>query len=494
MANSKAAMPALVLTGKGALQAAAKGVGKGKDTGKGKGTEQEDITLVLTIAKAKAKGASKAKPKAKAKEPAEHTLRECIVCKGKEHWRRMKSVWIDTTTPEARARAGTSAEKDDVIWGRQGGFYVFTCVKCVAKEGNMTVEEASRSIKEPRTEKQTARAAKFKHEMANIKSVWDFLAVELSELPSLEDATGGAGSSSIPPDSGRSTSASTAMDVDPTVSPDSGRQSGPSAASVPKPALSKTQAKKRMRKLAYMRISEVADIFEPIMHILVLKSKDEEAAKNATEKFQAWLKKGEKGDGEADFQEGDFLEQDLDEKMNKWRSFESKDDQAAMQRAADYSDQWFTSRKGAFNVYYICRAGGFANQCLKVTQSQEWGRLHTDPEATGQRWYCSCWAKYKTTFGVLTEMIALDGKMAYYAIAEFPPQSFIDAKFMAIEERFSKCNTPKELLDALPVVVPMALGVLLKPTLKKGEYQLDRTLIDTIPTLEWFQLFNLQKS
>ena len=127
--------------------------------------------------------------------------------------------------------------------------------------------------------------------------------------------------------------------------------------------------------------------------------------------------------------------------------------------------------------------GGAGYECFKVTLSDEWDRLHGDPLAPGQR--------YRTKFGVLTEIV--DGKKAYYALAEFPPQGIQDAKFMAIEQSFKKRANPQELLDSLPKITPAAIGTVIMPTGRKGEYQLDRNYFKDLPKHKWFQLFNLTK-
>ena len=124
-----------------------------------------------------------------------------------------------------------------------------------------------------------------------------------------------------------------------------------------------------------------------------------------------------------------------------------------------------------------------------VALSHKWDRLHDDPIATGQRWYCSCEAKYKTKLGVLIGIT--DGGMAYYALADFLPQSFLDAKFKTVEERFNNKKTAKELLDALPEICPQAIGSVLTPTTKNGKYQLNRTMFKDMPKLQRFQLLSL---
>ena len=120
-----------------------------------------------------------------------------------------------------------------------------------------------------------------------------------------------------------------------------------------------------------------------------------------------------------------------------------------MRLAADYSDQWFSNKKFEFNVYYVCRAGGSANECCTLIESLKWTRFHDLPFAIKQRWYCGyCRAKYKTKFGVLCEMRI--GTQAMYCKAEIPPSDLQDAKFMKIEDELKTFKTPEELIMATP--------------------------------------------
>ena len=107
------------------------------------------------------KAEAKAKPKGEGKgaEPMdpEKNMRTCSQCKKQEHWRRMKADWVDTTgTPSPSAL--------DVKDSRQGGHYQHTCVACYAKETDTTLEEATRTIKQPHTAKKMERAKKYKEE------------------------------------------------------------------------------------------------------------------------------------------------------------------------------------------------------------------------------------------------------------------------------------------------------------------------------------------
>ena len=75
--------------------------------------------------------------------------------------------------------------------------------------------------------------------------------------------------------------------------------------------------------------------------------------------------------------------------MNVMRGFQDRgDQQAAFRRAADYTDNWFSTPNTQFNVYYVCMSGGAEWPCCTVILTKDWARLHDDPLATKQKWYC----------------------------------------------------------------------------------------------------------
>ena len=419
----------------------------------------------------------------KGAEEEERKLRECMLCHSKAHWRRMQAIFLDMTDTEAAARAGTAAEKQDVRTGRQYGNYVCKCIPCVAKEENCTINDAARLIKQPRRQRDLERAKQYVAAKDHVLQIWKFLEVVVSDdeescdtaMSSLQLAV--STESARPPERPASEGDWTMVDKSNKIGPKK----------------SKRQLKKEMRKMTHMQITKVADIFSPIFHLLALKETDEKAAAEAAGKFQAWLSKRNCPDAEEDLEEGDALEKDFEEKLGVQRSFLSCEDPAAMRRAADYSDEWFHGPKGGFRVYYFCEAGGSVNQCLTLTLSDEWDRLHEQPDATGQRWYCPmCGTRYKTRFGVLCEMFAKDTNIAYYAKAEFPPGTLRDVKFMAIEENFRNCVTPEELLAALPKVSPRAVGTVFQPAGPRGAFRIMKSTWEALPKLEWFQLYNLK--
>ena len=83
----------------------------------------------------------------------------------------------DELDEDVKARAGTVAEKQDVLEGRQKVEYDHACVYCVAKEMNITVEEAAKTIKRPRMGRTMERARKFHLALYKVQQTWEFLKI-----------------------------------------------------------------------------------------------------------------------------------------------------------------------------------------------------------------------------------------------------------------------------------------------------------------------------
>ena len=338
----------------------------------------------------------------KGSEEEERKLRECMLCQAKAHWRRMQATFLDMADQEAAGRAGTAAEKEDVRTGRQYGHYVYKCVTCVAKEANCSIDDAARMIKQPRREKDLARAREYTAAKNHVLAVRKFLEVRGLDDDESSDSAQSSGAMAVSTESVRLSKSASEGDWNLV---DMDNKAGQKK--------SKRQLKKEMRKLAHMQISKVADIFSPILHLLTLKETDQKAAVDAAQRFQEWLSKSNRLALDEDLEEGDILEEDFEEKLAVQRSFQSCEDPAAMRRAADYSDEWFRTTKGGFRVYYFCAAGGAVYPCFTLTLSDMWDRLHAAMDATSQRWYCpACKTRYKTKYGVLCEMFGSDPSIA----------------------------------------------------------------------------------
>ena len=197
-----------------------------------------------------------------------------------------------------------------------------------------------------------------------------------------------------------------------------------------------------------MKITTLEQIFEPAIDLLRVKDEDERKAAVCAERLRAWL-----ADDTSNLEQGIEYEEALEDASYSTRAFSSFDDPGAMHRAADYSDRWFASEKGIFNAYYICRAGG-CQPCNTVIQAQAWDRMKEDPLATGQRWYCHCHAKYRTSWGVLMEIFK--NGVACYCLADLPPENTFDVKGMLIQERYKHVKDAAELYKAIPRIVPLA--------------------------------------
>ena len=120
--------------------------------------------------------------------------------------------------------------------------------------------------------------------------------------------------------------------------------------------------------------------------------------------------------GSATPEEANQYIQELDrffEEEEKLLAFSSHDTatQAKFQLASSYSDEWVSSRKCHFRMWYVCRGrtrwcevDNKPIECLFVILSKSWDTLFEDPLAPGQRWKCTCGTRYRAGFGVICEV------------------------------------------------------------------------------------------
>jgi hypothetical protein len=143
-----------------------------------------------------------------------------------------------------------------------------------------------------------------------------------------------------------------------------------------------------------------------------------------------------------------------------------------------------------FNYYFVCKAGGANNVCWTMINSKNWTQLHEDPIADGQRWYCKiCGAKYKTSFGVLIEIVQQHA--VSYMMADYPPDSIGDVRAAAMEREHANANTPAELFAAVPNLVPES-KLHLQP-IDQGVYSItSHAELLACGTFKWAQMFNLK--
>ena len=132
--------------------------------------------------------------------------------------------------------------------------------------------------------------------------------------------------------------------------------------------------------------------------------------------------------------------------------------------------------------------------CCTVIVNSLWDRLHDNPLATGQRYYCrQCGTRYLQKYGVMLEMLMKGQSM--YARADFPPDSWQDVKALAVEERYAKGSDMNVdyFLDNLPEVHPMGHEWMTAKAGQLGVYRCDVETFTKLPLWQWDQLFHLRE-
>ena len=418
-----------------------KGKGEGKEKGNAQGNEKSKVKTRQPVI-----GVNGHWPPFSASEmhliPQDHyhKYRTCSTCSNAHHWRRMENKMQNvTTTEEALQRQGTSAEKEDIAEGRQYGKYTYTCSPCVSYRDGITLAEAIRKVKQPRTEASVQRSRNFETARANLQEQWYFLCVNVPD---------GVHDDRQAPASGGPVNL-TKEEVE-------GRRV--------------KDVEKLIRRKASMRVKTMKEVFQPWGEILLLKATDERAATRACLKMQRYLRGERPEDIEMDMATLDTLDEELEEANAHQRGFSSYGaNQQKMRNAADYSDRWLKHKKGntemEVNVFYACLAGGEGHQCGTVIESKMWDTFKEELEATGQRWYCRvCDARYRTSFGVLMEILV--GNNAMYIKGSLPPRGIQDAKMMFLESEYANYTSPKALLDALPDVSPLDKNVFMSQAIR----------------------------
>ena len=146
------------------------------------------------------------------------------------------------------------------------------------------------------------------------------------------------------------------------------------------------------------------------------------------------------------------------------------DEQWAFCLAADYADEWPVVRrpdgsiKCAFRSLHKCtaKAGEADGCCGTVIGNKAWLRKLPVPWASGQKWYCNrCYAKYRTTMCMLTEIRAADGSV-YWIVSEFPG-GMRDVNWMAVEDQYKEARTPQYLYNMIQAVVSYTGDGFLRP-------------------------------
>ena len=125
-----------------------------------------------------------------------------------------------------------------------------------------------------------------------------------------------------------------------------------------------------------------------------------------------------------------------------------------------------------------------------ITLAKVWDRFKADPNATGQRWYCHCGAKYMTRYGMLCELYK--NGVAYYCLAELPPQTLYDARALGLAQKYAKATSPQELYDRLPAISPLSSSLFDPVIGHPGSWKVrDWPLLEATGRLDWHQLYNI---
>ncbi len=168
---------------------------------------------------------------------------------------------------------------------KQYGDYTYVCVMCVALRDELTMPEAARAIKQPRTQKGMDRCKKFEFAKLTVQSDFTFLYINLGD---------DAASTACPDDEASSVSdmawscsdATEASSVSDTASV-GGSASSESGMAGP-PALSNKKKKQEIRNRAVIKSATMTAFVKPMADILFLKNTDMEAALKAAAKLQNW--------------------------------------------------------------------------------------------------------------------------------------------------------------------------------------------------------------
>ena len=163
-----------------------------------------------------------------------------------------------------------------------------------------------------------------------------------------------------------------------------------------------------------------------------------------------------------------------------------------MDKAADYTDEWFhvTADTGsvAVRAFYVCTAKVGQERCNTLSVSSRWLRKQADPLAYKQVWYCPvCNARYKTTFGVMLQMVNAGEER--FVRATFPEHGLQQVKWSSVQRTYRQATTPEELLAAIPEAA-LAPSAHVQPVDgKEGAYFFDDVAFDGLPCFEWAHLF-----
>ena len=191
-------------------------------------------------------------------------------------------------------------------------------------------------------------------------------------------------------------------------------------------------------------------------------------------------------------------------------------DQHAMIMASSYSDSWVLIRNskgeviGALDSWYLCLAktGDWAKmkieehqeevwrrqECLKLHPSKEWRTKFSDPLAKGQKYYCSCWARYNATWGQIVEVRRVNSKgelERMYFRADCPSWDAEDVRASYYEDELPDAKTPAQLYAAMRRVEPTVTEIIHKVADGPGWRVCDLDTYLKIPKFHWSEIFTV---
>jgi hypothetical protein len=400
--------------------------------------------------------------------PTPQQTRVCATCGDKVHWKLMEKRYISPPRDAAvEGRCGTTAEIPDVLarqkedWSNE----VYLCVSCVATREGLSLIEAVRFISAKKiSPSMLKRIHDYKEAKANVQQIF-LMVSESTRDPA-------------PADEWHDVAKDRESMVD----------GGPLTGTKQRAAIRKATS-----KLLELTHEQLSNILAPIIDILKFKMISIEAEAMILDKYALWKSATPDVDDPAAMEQynkdGIKLHADLEDAA-AWTSFASKDNPNAWRRAADYSERLVSTVVGAFNYYFICKAGPKDNICWTMINSKNWTQMHEDPIANGQRWYCKvCRAKYMTKFGVLIEVV--QPHAVSYMLADFPPNTLGDVRAMAMEREHEGAKSPAELFAAVPNLVPASKLHLQE--IDSGIYSItSQAELLACGTFQWAQMFTLQ--
>ena len=138
-------------------------------------------------------------------------------------------------------------------------------------------------------------------------------------------------------------------------------------------------------------------------------------------------------------------------------------EQNAYLQVATFSDEWVSCEKGFLRAWYGCfhTKKNTVPKCGTVMASKRWGRKFKDPAAPKQKYYCCiCGCRFNTCFGMLVQIMCKG--VSTFALAPVSNHDVEDIRAMALEFKHKPTST-KEFYMNLPEVVPTDFETILRP-------------------------------